>query len=89
MPYPIRHVPSVFTGEQRTWLQELADRVAGMPAWSFFSGTTPESVVTGVAGDWALNLYSANTATMVYYKGGSPVTASKISWYVLSLSSVS
>ena len=56
MPYPLRHVPSVFTGEQRTWLQELADRVAGMPAWSFFSGTTPESVVTGVAGDWALNL---------------------------------
>ena len=89
MPNKISPVPSGFTGAQADYLVTLANAVNRMPTFSFFSGTTPESVITGIAGDFALNLYSANTATMIFYKGGSPVTASKVSWYKLSLSTVS
>jgi hypothetical protein len=85
----MRPVPSCFTDAQASYLQEVVDRLNRTPTFSFFSGTTPESVITGVAGDFAINPYSANTATMIFYKGGSPVTASKVSWYKLSLSTVS
>lgn len=85
----VNPVPSGFTGAQAEWLTRLAEVVNAMPVFSYFSGTTPESVITGVAGNFALNLYSANTATMIFYKGGSPVTASKVSWYKVSLSTVS
>jgi hypothetical protein len=85
----MRPVPSAFTGELKTYLGEIVDTLNRVPTFSFFSGTTPESVITGVAGNFAINPYSANTATMIFYKGGSPITPSKVSWYRLSLSSVS
>lgn len=85
----IHEVPSCFTGAQRDYLIALSAAINAMPVFSYFSGTTPESVVTGVAGNFALNLYSANTATMIFYKGGSPTVPSKVSWYKLSLSTVS
>ena len=85
----MRPVPSGITGELRNYLGEIVDTLNRVPTFSFFSGTTPESVITGVAGNFAINPYSANTATMIFYKGGSPVTASKVSWYKLSLSTVS
>ena len=82
-------IPSGFTGAQAQWLQELATALTRVPVFSTFSGTTPESVITGLAGDFALNLFSATTATMIFYKGGSPLVPSKVSWYKVSLSTVS
>jgi hypothetical protein len=82
-------IPSGFTGAQAEWLQRVAEAINRTPTFSRFSGTTPESVITGLAGDFALNLYSANTATMIFYKGGSPTIPSKVSWYKVSLSTVS
>ena len=85
----MRPVPSGITGELRNYLGEIVDTLNRVPTFSFFSGTTPESVITGVARNFAINPYSADTATMIFYKGGSPDVASKVSWYKLSLSSVS
>lgn len=82
-------VPSAFTGAQRDWLLRVSEMLLNVPTFSRFSGTTPESVITGVAGDFALNLFSSNTATMIFYKGGSPTVPSKVSWAKLSLSTVS
>ncbi len=82
-------VPGCFTGAQRDYLIQVVRALQSVPVFSRFSGTTPESVITGLAGDFALNLYSANTATMIFYKGGSPTVPSKVSWYKLSLSTVS
>ena len=82
-------VPSGFTGAQAQWLQQVATVINALPSFSFFSGTTPESVITGIAGQFAINPFSANTATMIFYKGGSASVPSKTSWYRLSLSSVS
>lgn len=85
----MRPVPSGITGELGRYLGEVVDQLNRTPTFSFFSGTTPESVITGKAGDFAINPFSANTATMIFYKGGSALTASKVSWYKLSLSTVS
>ena len=85
----MRPVPSCFTGPQAQYLAEIVDQLNRTPTFSLFSGTTPESVITGKAGDFAINPFSANTATMIFYKGGSPLLASKVSWYKVSLSSVS
>lgn len=85
----LRPVPSAFTGELRTYLTEIVDRLNRVPNFSMFSGTTPESVVTGVAGDIAIAPYSANTAALVFVKWGSPTVPSKVSWTKISLSTVS
>lgn len=85
----LRPVPSAFTGAQREWLVALVDQLRHLPVFSAFSGTTPESVVTGVAGNWAYNPFSTTTNNALFYKWGSAVTASKVSWTKVSVSTVS
>lgn len=71
------------------YLREVVDEINRLPVFSFFSGTTPESVVTGVSGNFAINPYSTATNNFLFVKWGSPVTASKVSWATVSLSTVS
>lgn len=85
----IRPVPSAFTGEQAVYLREVVDLLNRVPNFSFFSGTTPESNITGVAGNFAINPFSTTTNNFLFVKWGSAVTASKVSWAKISLSTVS
>jgi len=58
---------------------------ASAVACSYFSGLTPESVITGVAGDFAIQVGSASTNTRIWTKAGSPTVASKTSWMKLAV----
>lgn len=82
----LRDVPSGITGELRTYLSEVRSAVNAMPVMSFFSGLTPESVITGVAGNFAFNVgTSTSTQSLAFIKLGSPMTVSKVSWARLSI----
>ena len=90
MPYRIRDVPSAFTGEQATWLRELVQTVNALPTFSFFSGLTPQSVVTGQAGDWSFNVGgSVSTNSLAFVKIGPTTSASKVSWARVSMLTLS
>ena len=85
MSQRLRNVPSSITGELRGWLSDLATMVNNQPFASYFSGTTPNSLVTGVAGDMAVNIGSASTDSRFWVKGGDPVIPSQTSWVVLRI----
>lgn len=72
--------PSNVTGELGLWLQEVWKRLVNTPTVSYFSGTTPNSVVTGLAGQLAVNVGSASTDTRVWVKGGSASVPSQTGW---------
>lgn len=76
MPVPpyrsrLRQPPSSVTGDLYLWLQEVTKAVNSVPQLSYFSGTNPNSLVTGLSGDIAINLGSASTDTRVWVLGGS------------------
>lgn len=54
----IPHPPSHLTGEMRQWAQQLTDHINGMPQFSLFSFSTPNSNVTAVPGTLGQNLAS-------------------------------
>ncbi len=56
--------PAVEDRELQAWLQRVADELNILPAMSTFSGTTPESVVSGNPGELAVN-QAAPTASTV------------------------
>lgn len=64
--------PSSVTGPLGVWLAEVAKAVNDTPTMSYFSGTTPESVLTASAGHLAVNMVSGTTAVRAYIKGGDP-----------------
>lgn len=72
--------PSSITGDLGNWLHELWSVVNYMPQFSTFSGTTPNSNLTGLAGDFALNYGSASTDTRLWIKGGSLTSLNKSGW---------
>ena len=79
--------PSGVTGELGVWLRNLWTVVNGMPQVSYFSASTPNSVVTGMAGDLAINLAgnvaSNSTLTRVWQMGGVPQVVKNTDWVVL------
>ncbi len=85
----IRPVPSAFTGEQRVFLSEVVAALNALPTFSFFSAVSPESVLTGVAGNVAINPFSLTTAGLLFVKWGSATAPSKVSWTKVSLSTIS
>ena len=80
--------PSGFTGAQAGWLQEVAVAINRTPNVSYFSGLTPESVITGLAGDFAIAPFSQSTGSLFFVKWGSATVASKVSWCKVSVSTV-
>ena len=73
--------PSQVTGPLRIWLNELVRTLNSQVAnVSYFSGTSPESVITGVAGDWAIQVGSVSTNTRIFVKAGDVAVPSKTSW---------
>lgn len=88
MAVRVNPIPSGFTGAQADYLVQLANAINALPAFSFFSGLTPESVVTGVACDIAFAPFSQSTGSLFFVKWGSPTAASKVSWCKVSVSTV-
>lgn len=72
--------PSGVTGDLYNWCTAVAKYLNDQPKLSLFSGTTPNSNLTGLAGDIAFNIGSASTDTRLWVKAGSPVAPSKTSW---------
>ena len=75
--------PSTLTGELLVWLFHLWRTVNDIPNISHFSGTTPNSAVTGVAGDLTINIGSASTDSRLWVKSGAADTPSTTGWRVV------
>ena len=77
-------MPSAVTGELYTWLSELRLAVNGIPQVSYFSGATPNSLVTGLTGDLAVNLVSGSTDSRVWVMGGNNLSVlTTLGWVTL------
>ena len=72
--------PSSITGPLGTWLNNVWVLLNNTPLPSYFSGTTPNSTVTGVAGDQAINIGSASTDTRLWIKGGDAAVPDQQGW---------
>jgi len=66
LPFP----PSAVTGPLGAWLFELWKYIESQPTVSLFSGVTPNSSLTGLSGDLAINVGSASTDTRAWILGG-------------------
>lgn len=75
--------PSSVTGPLGSWLNDVWALLNNQPTVSYFSGTTPNSTVTGVAGDVAINIGSASTDSRAWLKGGDVTIPSQVSWVTL------
>lgn len=67
------------------WLGQVTYALNALPRVSWFSGTTPNSSVTGTAGDIAINLCSASTSTRAWILGGAPSTVTNIGWLTIRI----
>lgn len=81
----VPEVPSNVTGALREWLTILGDAVNKSPTFSRFSGTTPNSYLTGQQGDMALNVGSASTYTALWFKVGPTIGLSRTSWVAIRI----
>lgn len=73
--------PSDITGPLRDYLVRIAKALDRQPVFSFFSGPTPNSVVTGLPGNFAINLGSVSTTSRLWIKGGSSaISMSRVGW---------
>lgn len=86
-PERLPQPPSAITGELGVWLREVWRAVNNAPTVSYFSGLSPNSVLTGLAGDIAINAGSASTDTRAWIKGGSTIGPSTTSWLPLMVRS--
>lgn len=82
-PRKVPDPPSSVTGPLALWMRAVADHLNGLPTLSVFSGLSPNSAVTGVGGNIAVNIGSASTDSRVWVKGGSATVPSKTGWTVL------
>ena len=75
------------TGNQALdeWLRNFAISHNNEPRVSWFSGTTPNSSLTGTAGDLAINLASGSTVSRIWVMGGSPSYVTTQGWVFLSV----
>lgn len=77
--------PSSVTGPIGDYLHILWQTLANVPNISYFSGTSPNSALTGVAGDLAVNVGSASTSSRLWVKGGSVTAPDKVNWSVVRI----
>ncbi len=81
-------MPSSITGDLFFYLTEMAKAVNGVPQVSYFSAATPNSQVTGLTGDLAINLVSGSTDSRVWVLGGNNLSVlTTLGWVVLRTSS--
>ena len=75
--------PSGITGPAYDWAMQVWRLLSDTPNMSYFSGTTPNSNLTGLAGDMAVNVGSASTDTRIWVKGGSASAPSMTGWVTI------
>lgn len=76
--------PSDVKGSLRDYLQRMASILDGLPQFSYFSGLTPNSSLTGTTGHIAINLGSASTQSRIWVNTAQPTsTATTTGWVVL------
>lgn len=75
--------PSQLTGDTGDYFHLLWRTLNSMPNISAFSGTSPNSVVTGMPGDMAINIGSASTSSRLWIMGGSARQPSTTGWAVV------
>lgn len=83
----LRMPPSEITGVVGDYLRDLWRYIESQPQISTFSGTSPNSLVSGYPGDMTINLGSASTDTRAWLKGGGTRTWSNTGWVVIRISS--
>ena len=79
----VQNPPSSITGDIGAYLRSLAHAINDIPTFSMFSGTTPNSNLTGFPGDLAVNFGSASTDSRIWVKGGSARSQSQLGWVTL------
>ncbi len=72
--------PSSVTGELGAYLLDVWRVLNDIPSMSMFSGASPNSVITGLPGDLAVNVGSASTSTRLWQMGGSVAQPSTTGW---------
>ena len=76
--------PSSVTGPLRGYLDQMARVLNDLPSFSYFSGTSPNSTVTGLPGHVAINIGSASTASRVWVlSGGASSALTNQGWVIL------
>ena len=75
--------PSSVTGPVAEYLHEIWRVVNKMPNISAFSGSSPNSALSGVPGDLAVNTGSASTTSRLWIQGGSTRQPSTTGWAVV------
>ena len=71
------------TGPLGEWLVQVWQVINATPRLSYFTGTSPNSSVTGFVGDFAVNINSASTDTRAWIRGGSGDTLGQLGWVTL------
>ena len=86
MPFRLPPPPSGVTGELRRYLEQIQTALNQTPVFSYFSGTSPNSLLTGERGDFSINVGSASTLSRLWFKSGPDATntASTVSWRVVT-----
>lgn len=72
--------PSGVTGPLGDYLHLLWRTLTAMPNISAFSGPSPNSAVTGLPGDLAVNMGSASTASRLWVMAGGAREPSLTGW---------
>lgn len=76
----LRQPPSTITGELYRYLEDICRALNGIPNISYFSGTHPNSGLTGLAGNVAINISPASNVSRVFVKYSSALIPDKSSW---------
>lgn len=81
-PPRIAPVPPHMTGATREWAEGVARVLNSTPSLSYFSGATPESVVTALPGHLLINVASGSSSARAYIKGGAPASGPNATGWV-------
>ncbi len=83
--YPARFPspPSDLTGPLGMYLRDVVRILNEQPRISIFSALTPNSALTGLPGDIAVNVGSASTDSRVWSMGGTGNQLRTTGWVVL------
>lgn len=83
LPPRIPFVPSSITGEIARYLTEVARRLNAEPILSIFSGSSPESVVTGIPGNVTVNI-GVSDVDRVFVMSGTTARQKKTGWTAIT-----
>lgn len=72
--------PSSVTGEVGDYFQAIWKAINEIPTLSFFSGTHPNSSLTGIAGNLAVNISPSSAVSRLFLKYGSAALPDRDSW---------